>query len=105
LHVLGRLGDQESGRLALGFLEDPDSRVREAAAVAAGKLGLERALRPLLHLLEEDEDPKTRVRVLEALGDLGDPGAVPAIEKHAAPTLFGKTSTDVRVAAYKALHR
>jgi HEAT repeat protein len=36
---------------------------------------------------------------------LGDPGAVPAIEKHAAPSRFGKTDTSERVAAYRALHQ
>jgi HEAT repeat protein len=104
LHALGELGDANAGSLALGFLEDADSNVRLAAAVTAGKLGLERALRPLLQLLEDEEDADDRVRLLQALGDLGDPGAVPAIEKHAAPGLFAKASTDVRVAAYKALH-
>jgi len=105
LHALGELGDAEAGRLALGFLDDADSNVRVAAAVAAGKLGLERALRPLLQLLEQEEGPDKRVRLLEALGELGDPGAVPAIEKHALPGRFAKASTDVRVAAYRALHR
>jgi hypothetical protein len=104
LRALGALGDAEAGRLALGFLDDSDSNVRVAAAVAAGKLGLERALRPVLQLLEQEEDADKRVRLLEALGELGDPGAVPVIQKHAAPGRFAKASTDVRVAAYKALH-
>jgi HEAT repeat protein len=104
LHALAELGDADSGRLILGFLEDADSNVRLAAAVAAGKLGLERALRPLLNLLDDEITPAKQVRLLQALGDLGDPGAVPAIEKHASPSRFSKTSTDVRVAAYRALH-
>ena len=103
LHALGELGDAEAGRLTLGFLDDSDSNVRLSAAVAAGKLGLERALRPLIQLLEQEEKPLTRVQLLQALGDLGDPGAVPAIEKHASPGRFAKSSTEVRVAAYKAL--
>jgi hypothetical protein len=105
LHALGELGDAEAGRLALGFMEDSDTNVRIAAAVAAGKLGLDRALRPLLQLLEQEQEADQRVRLLLALGQLGDPGAVPAIEKHALPGRFAKASTDVRVAAYKALHR
>jgi hypothetical protein len=104
LHALGELGDARAGSLALGFLEDPDTNVRLTAAVAAGKLGLERALRPLLQLLEQEEGPEKRVRLLQALGELGDPGAVPAIERHALPGRFAKASTDVRVAAYKALY-
>jgi hypothetical protein len=105
LQALAELGDADAGRLTLGFLEDADSNVRLAAAVAAGKLGLQRALRPLLQLLEDEGAPAKRVRLLQALGDLGDPGAVPAIEKYASPPRFSKTSTDVRVAAYRALHR
>jgi hypothetical protein len=104
LHALGKLGDKEAGSLALGFLEDSDTSVRLAAAVAAGRLGLERALRPLLHLLEHEEKFEDRVLVLHALGDLGDPGAVPAIEKHALRTRLRKGDTEVKVAAYRALH-
>jgi hypothetical protein len=105
LYALGELGDAEAGRLALGFMDDSNANVRVAAAVAAGKLGLERALRPLLQLLEQEAGADAKVRLLQALGELGDPGAVPAIEKHALPGRFSKASTDVRVAAYKALHR
>jgi hypothetical protein len=105
LHALAELGDAEAGRLALGFLEDSDSNVRLAAAVTAGKLGLERALRPLVNLLDAEEAPASRALLLQALGELGDPGAVPAIQKHAAPSRFSKADTGVRVAAYRALHR
>jgi len=104
LHALGRLGDAQSGQLVLGSLEDPDSTVRLAAAHASGQLRLERALRPLLHLLEASQKPDETIALLGALGQIGDPGAVPAIEKHAVPSLFSKPTTDVRVAAYRALH-
>ena len=83
----------------------PQRHGRVAAAVAAGKLGLDRALRPLLQLLETEQGTEQRLQLLQALGDLGDPGAVPAIEKLGAPQRFGKTPTEVRVAAYRALHR
>jgi len=105
LRALAKLGDADAGRLALGFLDDADASVRLAAAVAAGRLGLARALRPLLNLLEKEEDPHNRVLLLQALGELGDPGAVPTLEKHAAPSRFAKADTEVRVAAYRALHR
>jgi hypothetical protein len=104
LLALGRLRDEAAGNLVLGFLEDPDASVREAAAVAAGELGLERALKPLLLMLEAEHDPDRCIPLLRALGQIGDPGAVHAIEKHAVPSLFSKPRTDVRVAAYRALH-
>ena len=104
LHALGKLGDAKSGQLVLGFLEDTSPEVRLAAAEASGRLGLERAVRPVLHLLEGAKKEGEVVALLRALGQIGDPGAVPAIEKHAVPSLLSKPTTEVRVAAYRALH-
>ncbi len=103
LHATGKLGDEKAGQLVLGFLDDPDSRVRVAAAVAAGQLGLERALRPLLHMLEGEHNPAVCIPLLRALGQIGDPGAVHAIEKHAVPSMFSRPTAEVRIAAYRAL--
>jgi HEAT repeat protein len=93
----------------MASLEDPDPTVRAAAAEAAGRLGIERALRPILALLdvedlEDDVKVPVQVQALHGLGHLGDPGAVQAIEKLAVGSLFSKPSTEVRVAAYQALH-
>jgi len=105
LLALGKLGDEESGALMMGFLEDPDRDVRVAAATAAAALKVGRALRPILAQLEAESDGEGVIPFIDALGELGDPGAVPAIEKHVKKTLFSKPSTEVRVAAYRALHR
>jgi HEAT repeat protein len=104
LKSLAKLGGDESGQLVTGFLEDPDAEVRAAAASAAGTLRLERALKPILGLLEDESDPEVLVELLGSLGRLGDPGAVQAIEKRAVGSLFSKPVTEVRVAAYRALH-
>lgn len=104
LLALGTLKDVGAAHLVLGFLEDSDESVRMGAAVAAGELGLERALKPLLHMLEGESNADHCVSILRALGQIGDPGAVQAIEKHAVPSLFSKPRTEVRVAAYRALH-
>ncbi|MBM4183646.1 MAG: hypothetical protein FJ207_05400 [Gemmatimonadetes bacterium] len=104
LLALGKLKEPGTGSLVLGFLEDPDDSVRLGAAVAAGELGLERALKPLLHMLEGEADPDRCVAILRALGQIGDPGAVQAIEKRAVPSRFSKPNAEVRVAAYRALH-
>jgi HEAT repeat protein len=42
--------------------------------------------------------------VLQALGQLGDPGAVNAIEKKAVGSFFSRPPTEVRIAADRALH-
>ena len=104
LGSLAKLGGQGSNQLILGLLEDPDADVRAEAAEAAGALGVERALRPILALLEEEDEPDVLVPLLHGLGRLGDPGAVQAIEKRAVGTMFSKPPTEVRVAAYRALH-
>lgn len=88
----------------MASLEDSDTSVRVAAAVACGELGVERALRPILFLMEDEDDPEVVVPLLKALGSLGDPGAVQAIEKRAATSLFSKSKTEIRVAAFRALH-
>jgi hypothetical protein len=104
LLALAKLGDEETGALVVGFLDDPERDVRVAAAEAAGALEVDRALRPLLKLLEAEGDGEDAVPFIDALGALGDPGAVPAIEKHAVKSLFSKPRTEVRIAAYRALH-
>jgi hypothetical protein len=105
LLALGKLGDAEAGQIVLGLLEDSDPNVRLAAAVAAGDLKVERAMRRMLQMLEVEHDEERCVRLLHAFGAMGDPGAVPAIEKHAIRSAFAKASTDVRIAAYRALHQ
>ena len=104
LLALAKLGAREAGPLVVAMLEDPDGDVRVAAVMAAGELKLERALKPLLALLQGKSDGDLQVTVLHALGRLGDPGAVNAIEKHAVGSFFSKPPTNVRIAAYRALH-
>jgi HEAT repeat protein len=104
LLALAKVGGEDAGMLVYGMIEDPDPDVRLAAAMAAGTLKVERALRPLLALLEEESDPDVVGGVLRALGQLGDPGAVNAIEKRAVGSFFSRPPTDVRIAAYRALH-
>lgn len=103
--ALARLGGEDAGNLVLGMLGDPVPDVRASAARALGVLHVEKAQRPLLLRLEEDDDPDVQVEVLKALGQLGDPGAVPAIEKRAVGGLFSRPATEVRIAAYRALAR
>ncbi len=105
LLALAKLHVEDAGMLVAGMLEDPDPDVRTAAAVAAGELGVERALKPLLTLLDDTDDQEFVVAALGALGKLGDPGAVQNIERLAVGSFFKKPPADVRIAAYRALHR
>lgn len=103
LLALAKVGGEDAGMLVYGMLEDPDPEARLAAAMAAGALKVERALKPLLGLLEAETDPDVTVGILRALGQLGDPGAVSAIEKRAVGSFFSRPSTDIRIAAFRAL--
>ena len=105
LLALAKVGGDDARLLIQGMIEDPDADVRLAAAMAAGSLKVERALRPLLALLETETEPDVVVGVLHALGQLGDPGAVNAIEKRAVGSFFSRQPVGVRIAAYRALHK
>jgi len=101
--ALGKLGGEDASQLLLGMLEDPDSDVRASATRAVGALKVERALRPLLKRLDEEDDGDVEIQIVKALGQLGDPSAVPAIGKRAVGSLFNRPSVDLRVAVYHAL--
>lgn len=101
---LAKVGGEDAGQLVYGMIEDPDADVRLAAAMAAGALKVERALKPLLALLEGETNPDVLVAVLRALGQLGDPGATNAVEKRAVGSFFSRPPADIRIAAYRALH-
>ncbi len=103
LLALAKIGGEDAGMLVYGMLEDPDPEARLAAATAAGALKVERALKPLLRLLEDEDDVDVTIGVLRALGQLGDPGAVNLIEKSAVASFFSRPPSDVRIVAYRAL--
>lgn len=104
LRALARLGDPESGYIVVGLLDDPDQNVRMAAAVAAGELRVERALKPLVAMLDATKDPDEAAPLIRALGRIADPGAVGSIEKYAVTSLFSRPRADVRITAYRALN-
>ena len=101
--ALSKLGGSDAGALLLPVLDDPAADVREAAAMGVGHLQVQKALRPLVKMLEAEKDDDVVMILLRSLGQIGDPGAVPAIEKRAVGRFFIKPATEVRVAAYRAL--
>jgi HEAT repeat protein len=101
--ALSKIDGENARLLLLGMLDDPDPDVRAVACRAVGLLKMEKALRPLLKILDEDNHENVQVECLEALGKIEDPGAVPFIEKRAVGGLFSRPTTEIRVAAYRAL--
>ena len=105
LSAIERLRIPDTDEIVLGKLvRDEEASVRLAAGVAAAELGLERAVRHLVSALEAAGDDDTVITLARCLGKLADPGAVQALEKHAAPGRFNRTATPVRIAAYQALN-
>ena len=103
VRALAHIGGDDAGMLLLGMVDDPDPDVRAAVATALGALQPDRAVKSLLERLETEEEQKVEVQIVRALGALGDPGAVPSIEKRAVGSFFSRSPTPVRVAAYRAL--
>jgi HEAT repeat protein len=62
-------------------------------------------VKPIMTMLDETRDMDRALPLIRALGHLGDPGAVPSIERYAVKSLFSRPPTDVRIAAYRALHQ
>ncbi len=103
VQALAKVGGEDAVMLLLGMLGDPEGEVRSMACRALGILGAEKGFKPLLRLLEEDHQEDVQVECLQALGRIGDPGAVPLIEKRAQGGLFSKPNREIRIAAYRAL--
>ena len=100
---LAKIGGDDAAQLVVGMLDDSYADVRTAAARAVSVLKAERAFKPLLGILQIGDDDPVIEQVLRALGQLGDPAAVPLIEKRAVGSFFYKPSPGVRVAALSAL--
>src|SRR5205085_10474042 len=61
------------------LLSDPDPNVRKRAALAAGRIGDERAVPPLAEMLLTDRDSDVRQMAAFALGETESPGAAYAL--------------------------
>ena len=100
---LAKIGGENAESLVSSMLGDSDPEVRAAAARAVSALKTERAYKPLIEILNRGDEEAVIEQVLRALGALGDPSAVPAIEKQVKGTLFSRSPTGVRVAGLTAL--
>lgn len=64
----------------IGKLKDKDTKVRDRAAYALGRIGDKKAAEPLAAAVKED-NLETRYAIIWALGRVGSKGQVPALEK------------------------
>ncbi len=103
VRAMAKVGGEEGQINLTRALRDESRDVREAAAMAVGHLRAERALRPLLGLLDREKDEEFQLVLIRSLGQLGALDAVPHLEKRATGGLLFKPSKAVRIAAYRAL--
>jgi HEAT repeat protein len=103
LVALGTVGGTGAPILARSYLDVSSTEVRGAAAEAVGLLKDDGSVPLLLDRVESEADSAVLLLVLRALGRIGNEAALPALQKRAAGSRFGRGSSDVRVAAVKAL--
>ena len=104
---LARLGGGEAGRMAMAALRDRDPGVRLEAARGLAHLS-DRGFGPIvLGRLAEEADETVGLALIEVLGRLQEPRAVPALADLARETsgVFQRRPVAVRVAAIRALVR
>ena len=100
---LAKIGGENAGLLVSSMLGDSDAIVRAAAARAISALKVEREYKQLLEILEKGDEEVVIEHVLRALGALGDPSAVSAIEKQVKSSIFSRPPKGVRLAGLAAL--
>ena len=100
---LAKIGGENAGLLVSSMLGDSDAEVRAEAARAVSALKVERAYKQLIEILKDGDEESVIEQVIRALGALGDPSAVPAIEKRVKGSLFSRPPKGVRLAGLAAL--
>lgn len=88
---------------ALGQLKAPEVRLQMLACTALGEHGLSTAAGPLSDLLGEQEDNAVRIHAAQALGKIGAPSALAALELTPATNnshdMYGEVSSTFASAA------
>ncbi|MDQ6800409.1 MAG: HEAT repeat domain-containing protein [Acidobacteriota bacterium] len=88
-------------------IRDRDPKVSETAITLIGSYGIKEGVQPLLHMLEGTDVFGTkrsrRVKSIRALGELGEPEALPALERFFGEAFFFWPSKEERYAAWESL--
>ena len=103
VRALAKIGGENAESLVSSMLGDSDPKVRAAAARAVSVLKAERGYKQLIEILKQGDEEAVLEQVLRALGALGDPSAVPAIEKRVKSAIFSRPPKGVRLAGLTAL--
>jgi HEAT repeat protein len=82
IDTLGQIKAKDSIPLLVQqlFMRDTDLGTKRRILVSLGKIGDDRATRPIIDFLSRDVDPSARGNAIFALGDIGDPAAITPLE-------------------------
>jgi HEAT repeat protein len=100
VRILGRLVNDKAVPLLIEGLLDDVWSVREACETALRNFPA-KAVKPLVRLLDEERE-FIRLRAARLLGELGDPSALPALQRQLKREEEG---TRVREALLRSVHR
>jgi HEAT repeat protein len=79
--ALGNIGDPRAGPTLLRLARATDDLVRLAAVQALGSVHFKEAVPELAHIVDDQAAPPLLVKkAIVSLGQIGDPGAIPALE-------------------------
>ncbi len=88
-------------------IRDPDPKLAEAAVALAGSYGILEAVGPLLDIVDAYDllgrRRSLRVKALRALGELGDPAALPRLDRYFKGWRLPLVALEERRAAFRAL--
>ena len=82
IDTLGQVKAKEATPLLVQqlFMRDTDLGTKRRILAALGKIGDDRATKPIIDFLARDVDPAIRGNAIYALGDIGDRSAVPTLD-------------------------
>jgi len=96
-----------SSELLENVIHDADPKVAESAVALVGNYGIKEGIQPLLRILQGSDfwgaRRSLRVKAIRALGELGDPIALPDLERFFREPFFLWPSKEERLAAWESL--
>jgi len=75
--VLGRIGNSDTTRELIAWLDSPDREIQVASAIALANLGEKAAVTNLLQAMKSGPQRDAKQNIVDALGIVGDAAAVP----------------------------
>jgi HEAT repeat protein len=93
--------------LLTNVINDPDPKVAETAVALVGSAGIKQGLQPLLRIVSGSDvfggHRALRLKAIRALGELGDPGALPEMQHFFRDSLLPWPAKEERIAAWESL--